>query len=301
MAQGFDPGLTQTYSGQLRRIVNKDGTFNVRHVGGQYHLYLHIVSLSWKKFFLLAICCFLFTNGVFASLYMSIGVENLSGGDPQMSPLANAFFFSTQTLTTVGYGHISPRGYLVSSVAALEGMLGLMGFAVITGLLYGRISRPSARIVFSDRMLVAPYEGATSLQFRIANARTNVLMDIEANMVLMTVDTDPDGKMKRKYAELPLERNHVHLFPLSWTVVHPIVESSPLWGKTAAEITALQAEVLILIRCFDDTFSQTVNSLHSYRHEEIVWNSRFEPAFYFDERGDMVLQLDRLNAWRRAE
>jgi inward rectifier potassium channel len=295
MAQGFDPGLTTRYTGGLRRIINKDGSFNVRKTSTSYHLYLHLITMSWLKFYSLAFCCFLVANLLFAEMYVLLGADNLVGGDVGMSPLATAFFFSTQTLTTVGYGHIAPKGFVLSSLAAFEGMLGVMGFAVITGLLYGRVSRPSAKLAFSRSMVVAPYEDTTALQFRIANARENVLMDIEATVLLMTVVTDAQGHHKRSYTELELERKHVFFVPLTWTIVHPIRESSPLWGKTSADLKALEAELLILIRFFDDTFSQTVNSRHSYRSDEIRWNERFDPAFFFDKHGDMVLQLDRVD------
>ncbi|MBC8168051.1 MAG: hypothetical protein H7Y20_19560 [Bryobacteraceae bacterium] len=295
MAQSFDPGLTQRYTGTLRRVVNKDGSFNVHRRGGGMHLYLHLISLSWPKFFLWALLGFVVTNLIFASIFVAIGTADLQGADPRVSSFANAFFFSTQTLTTVGYGHLAPRGYLASSVAAIEATLGVILFAIITSLLYGRISRPSAKIVFSEQMVVAPFNGGTSIQFRIANYRPNILMDLEAVVLLMTVEEE-GGQLRRKYAELTLERSKVYFFPLTWTIVHPIREDSPLFGRTSDDMARDQAELMILIRSFDDTFSQNVSARHSYTHKEIVWNARFEPAFHFDEAGDMVLELEKLHA-----
>lgn len=295
MAHGFDPGITQRYTGRLRRIINRDGTFNVHRRRGEYHLYIHLIGMTWTQFFFTAVLVFLLVNALFAELYVAIGPGNLIGVDEMMSPIANAFFFSTQTLTTVGYGHIAPRGFWTSAAASFEAMTGVMGFAVLTGLLYGRVSRPSARIVFSDRMVIAPYEDGWSLQFRIANARASLLMDIQAVMLLTTVEKDAAGELKRIYRELEVERKHVYFFPLTWTVVHAITPKSPLWGKSAEDLDELQAEALILIRSFDDTFSQNVNTRYSYRHEEIVWNSRFEPAFHTDSNGDLVLDLSRIH------
>src|SRR4051794_20613178 len=293
---GFDPGLTQRYTGELRRIINRDGSFNVRRRSGQYHLYLHLISMSWPRFFLLALCSFIVVSGLFADVYVLMGPDNLAGADAGLSTIANAFFFSTQTLTTVGYGHIAPKGLWTSMVAALEGMTGVMGFAVLTGVLFGRVSRPSARIVFSDRMVVAPYGDGTSLQFRIANSRPNILMDLSAVVLLMTVEKDSTtDQLKRTYRELALERQNVYFFPLTWTVVHPITPDSPLWQKTAEDLKDAQAEALILIRFFDDTFSQNVNARYSYRHEEITWNARFEPAFHFDHHGDMILDIAKIH------
>jgi len=178
-------------------------------------------------------------------------------------------------------------------VASIESLVGVLGFAVATGLLFGRVSRPSARIGFSEQMLLAPYQDLTSLQFRVVNRRTNDLMDIEARMMLMSV-TLQDGKPVRNYDNLKLERETVVFLPLTWTIVHPIDNESPLFGKTAAELKEQQAELLIVIKAYDDTFSQTVIARHSYRYDEILWGRRFAPAFYVDGQGDIVLELPKL-------
>ena len=130
--------------------------------------------------------------------------------------------------------------------------------------------------------------------FRIANQRSNVLMELDATVILMQVEPTTSGP-KREFTELQLERAHVYFFPLTWTIVHPIIESSPFFGKTADDLERGQAEILILIRAFDDTFSQVVHARQSYRHEELIWNTKFLPAFNFDDHGDMVLHLDRLD------
>jgi inward rectifier potassium channel len=178
-------------------------------------------------------------------------------------------------------------------VATFEALVGVLGFAVATGLLFGRVSRPSARFGFSENILIAPYQEGSSLQFRVVNRRSNSLMELEAKVMLMTVDS-VEGKLQRNYKMLRLERPTVLFLPLSWTVVHPIDEDSPLWGKTAEDLTQMQAEVLILVKGYDDTFSQTVLARRSYRHDEFLWNRRFAPAFYVDEDGDMVLELKKV-------
>src|SRR6185369_4499935 len=173
---------------------------------------------------------------------------------------------------------------------SFESLVGVLGFAIATGLLFGRFSRPSARIGFSENMAAAPYQGGTSLQFRIVNRRRNSLMELEARMMLMTV-VQQDGLPKRVYQLLKLEREKVIFFPLTWTVVHPIDEESPLHGKTAEDLELLQAEVLILIKGYDDTFSQTVLARRSYRHDEILWGWRFASAFFVDQEGALVLEV----------
>ncbi len=140
---------------------------------------------------------------------------------------------------------------------------------------------------------MAPYQEQTSLQFRIVNLRPNILMDLEANMVLMTVEGAP-GQMKREFQTLKLERNGVYFLPLTWTIVHPIDESSPLYGKSYADLERWQAEFVILIKAFDDTFSQVVHSRYSYRYDEIRWQAKFQPAFEINQAGDMILNVDRV-------
>jgi inward rectifier potassium channel len=252
--------------------------------------------MPWPGFFACVLVGYLVVNTLFALVYYALGPDQLQGGADaatNMGHFLNAFFFSAQTLTTVGYGRVSPAGTAANVVAALEAMTGLMGFALATGLLFGRVSRPSARIGYSDRMVIAPYGDGTSLQFRVVNKRTNTLMELEAKVMLMTVEGQP-GNLKRDYRVLKLERHNVYFFPLTWTIVHPIDEHSPLRGKTADDLDRLQAEILILIKGFDDTFSQTVHSRYSYRYDEIVWGARFAPAFDVDEAGDIVLEVDQV-------
>jgi inward rectifier potassium channel len=164
---------------------------------------------------------------------------------------------------------------------------------VATGLLFGRVSRPSARLGFSEKMVMAPYEDGMSLQFRVVNRRPNSLMELDARVMLMTVDPADHG-LRRNYTVLRLERPQVLFLPLTWTVVHPIDSRSPFFGKTPEELATQQAEVFILIKAYDDTFSQTVLVRHSYRHDEIEWGRRFAPAFHVDGRGDLVLEVPRV-------
>lgn len=295
----FDPGFTETYQGDLERIINPDGQFNVRRRGATWrdvHPYLFMIDASWPVFTALIFAGFVIANVIFALVYLGIGVEHLVGVQPESAAdrFQTAFFFSVQTFTTVGYGRIAPAGLLANSIASFQALLGLMSLAVGTGLLFGRFSRPVARLAFSRRMVVAPYKNGTSLQFRIANRRSNNLMEIEARVLMMTVEPSEQG-LKRKYSTLPLERASVLFLPLTWTVVHPIDEASPLWGRSNEQLARQQAEFLILIKAYDDTFSQTVHVRHSYRNEEIAWGARFVPAFQADSRGRMVLELERLS------
>jgi inward rectifier potassium channel len=234
-------------------------------------------------------------NTLFAVAYFLVGIQQIQGAEARTAfeRFMNAFFFSAQTLSTVGYGSLAPHGLAANTLSAFEALLGLMGFALATGLLFGRFSRPSARIGFSDKMVIAPYQDGVSLQFRIVNERENSLMELEAKVMLMTVEgAAPESR--RIYKVLSLERPSVYFFPLTWTIVHPIDPGSALHGKTAADLEELQAEILILIKGYDDTFSQTVTARYSYRYDEIVWGAHFTPAFHVDEEGDLVLEIDKV-------
>jgi inward rectifier potassium channel len=296
----FDPGLTQTFAGPLRRIINDDGSFNVRREGTSWrdvHPYLHLINMRWPAFLGWVFIAYALVNVIFACIYYAIGVNQLDGANAPtaLHRFLNVFFFSSHTLSTVGYGNISPRGIGANTVAAFEALIGVLGLAVATGLLFGRVSRPSAKIGFSESMVIAPYQDGSALEFRVANRRSNSLVELDARLVMMRVQTE-SGVAKREYDLLRLERPNVIFLPLTWTVVHPIDQDSPLFGKTADDLSRLQVEFLILIKAYDDTFSQTVLARRSYRHDEIVWGRRFAPAFYVDESGDMVVELPKIGA-----
>ena len=294
----FDPGLTQKFDRPLRRIINKDGSFNIHRVGTtwrDFHPYLHLINMSWVAFLTTLFLGYLLTNTVFASAYYFLTPGQLQGAyAPGPSHrFWNYFFFSAHTLTTVGYGNISPVGLGANLLASFEGLVGVLGFAVATGLLYGRVSRPSAKIGFSANAVIAPYQDGNSLQFRIVNRRSNSLVELEARVLLMTVERN-GGEARRTYTMLKLERPQVLFLPLTWTVVHPIDSDSPLWGKTSVDLDRLQAELLILLKGYDDTFNQTVITRHSYRHAEVRWDTRFAPAFFVDDAGDLVLEVRKV-------
>ena len=294
----YDPGLTQKFTGPLRRIINKDGSFNVHRNGAtwrDFHPYLILVNMSWPAFLAALFLGYLLVNTLFALAYYWLTPGQLQGGAAPdvFHRFWNDFFFSSHTLTTVGYGNIAPVGLGANFLASFEALVGVLGFAVATGLLFGRVSRPSAKIGFSPNLLVSPYQDGTALQFRVVNRRKNSLMELEAKVLLMTVDRD-DGDFRRSYTPLKLERDRVLFLPLTWTIVHPIDADSPLWGKTAADLERLQAEVLILIKGYDDTFNQTVLERQSYRHDEMRWGPRFAPAFSVDSHGDLLLELRKV-------
>lgn len=301
----FDPGLTQQYTGVLTRAINPDGQFNVKRSGVTWrdsHPYLFLINVRWPTFFLIVTVGFIVINTLFAACYTGIGIEHIKGAEAPTAweQYLNVFFFSAHTLTTVGYGNMFPNGAAANAIATFESLVGLLAFAIATGLVFGRFSRPSARIAFSRTMIIAPYQNGISLQFRVVNRRSNNIIDLNARLMLMTVEM-MESKLQRRFRQLDLERSDILFFPLTWTVVHPINETSPLLGVTPEQLHGLQAEVIVVLQGFDETFGQTVHAHFSYRYDEIVWGARFKPAFEIDAQGDIRLETDLLSEIDRLE
>ena len=296
MHQTIDPGFGEKYLRRTKRVINKDGSFNVSRMGTDFHpkdIYQFLVNLSWTKFFGLIVIAYILFNALFGLIYFFIGVQNLKGivDSTNLHNYLNCFFFSVQTSTTIGYGGIIPEGMLANFIVTIEAMVGVLAFALITGLLYGRFSHPFSRILYSKNAIIAPYRGINSLQFRIVNQRNNNLMDIEAKVMVVLVDKD----FNRKYYDMKLERYSVDFFALSWTVVHPIDEDSPLFGKSLQELEEKQFEMLILIKGYDETFNQVVHSRYSYTFDEIIWGAKFVRSFNTNSDGDIILKLDDIH------
>jgi len=276
-----------------RRWMNKDGSINVRRVGlpwfRPYELYHRLITMGGARFLTLLFLGYLLTNLLFAGIYLAVGMEHFlrPGGNGFVDRLLDAFFFSAQTLTTVGYGHISPQSHLASAVAALESLLGLLSFALATGLLYGRFSRPHAQIRFSRQGVVAPYRGGSGFMFRFVNKRSNQLIEVEATVVLSQLDPETGT---RRFHTLKLERSRINLFPANWTVVHPIDDASPLAGLDDATLRRTNAEFIVLVKAFDDTFSQTIYQRTSYTADEVLWGPPFVPMT--NPAADGALELD---------
>lgn len=285
-ARDRDLGFGSVVSRESRqRLLNPDGSFNVERSGlGMLETlapYQQLLTVSWPGFLgIVAVMYFVF-NLLFAVAFVFCGRDGLLGPGSEMlgGTFSRAFFFSVQTFATIGYGQIGPNGFFANAIVTVEALVGLMFQALATGLLFARFSRPTASILFSKRALVAPYNGGLSLQFRIANRRRNEIIQLEAQVLFSAMEPDGRGSTVRRYTPLSLERNKVTFFPLSWTIVHPIDDASPLAGKTPGGLERAQAEILVLLSGIDETFEQTVHARSSYRADEIVWNARFRSMF----------------------
>ncbi len=294
---GFGTRLTDA----SMRLVNPNGSINVKRTNVSFwervNLFHRLTVMSWPRFLLAVFLMFFLANCLFSLIYILIGTEHLMGIIAQNTTerFWEAFFFSAQTITTVGYGRISPVGHLTSAVAALEALMGLLAFALATGLLYGRFSRPIPKILFSRNALISPYLEIEALMFRIINERSSELIDLKVDVTLSRIETLDDGKKTRKYYALKLERDQVNLFPISWTLVHALIETSPLWQQTPEDLQMADTEILIFIRAIDETFSQPVHLRYSYRFNEIVWKAKFRPVFDSGQTFGKPLNIDVQN------
>ncbi len=293
-------GKNVTTSG---RMMNPDGTFNVERQSLSYwdNTYFFLVTMPWKYFFPLVLLFYLLLNLIFTGAYLLIGIDQLMGM-PKGSfwdDCLHVYFFSTQTLTTVGYGHISPMGMGANMLASLESFTGLLSFALISGLMYGRFSRPSAKIVFSENLLVAPYRERQGLMFRMSNAQKSELIESEVQVILALNQIEADGNTVRKFYGLSLEIAKISFFSLSWTVVHEITEDSPLSGFSEADMLEANAEFLVLVKGTDEANHQIVHARRSYITEEIVWNARFQPVISQNARGLPRVLVRHLGSYER--
>ena len=294
----LDPGIGEKFSRRTRRAINHDGSFNVRRRGGphRHDPYQWLIRMDWWPFIGLVVGFFTVLNVAFALAYMALGLDNLPGvaaSHGWWQDFLSALFFSIQTFTSVGYGHVYPGSNGAGFISSVEALVGVLTFALATGLLYGRFSRPTARIHFSRTAIISRRpDGTPCLQFRIANQRNNILIDLQARVLLKTVDPTTNDQT---YALLPLERSAISFFPLSWTIVHDITPESPLHGLLSANYERLDVEIIIQLKGYDDTFAQEVHARNSYTHDEIEWHRRFIRAYEVGNDGIAVVDLDQLH------
>ncbi|MDF2933638.1 MAG: Inward rectifier potassium channel Irk [Chryseobacterium sp.] len=314
MAKGFRKKIRQENtensgfgSRASGRFINKDGLPNVRRRGvnvfNRLSWYHTMLNLSSFRFITYLVVMYILINLVFAFIYYLIGVEHLTGIDKSdpMNEFIDVFFFSSQTFTTVGYGRIAPVGFLASLVATFEAFLGLLTFAIATGLFYGRFSRPRAYLRFSDIAVIAPFQGVTALMFRLAPYKNNALTD--ADITLSTaIEINEEGTTKSNFYRLETQLSKINTLALNWTVVHKIDENSPFFGFSADDFKNTNIEIIVHVRAFDEVFSNTVVQRSSYVSREIIYGAKFIPMYYPDNNKDStVLNLDKINEYQKAE
>lgn len=300
-----DPGLGTQYGKSVTRFMNPDGTYNIIRLGAVNRFkdfYKYLIDLSIAKFIFFLILAFACMNMLFATIYLLIGVEHIQGITPEQHPFAAALYFSAQTFTTVGYGALAPKGNLTSIVAAFEAFVGLIAFAMATGLIYGRFSKPSAKIAFTRNILLTPHKDGKAVMFKIVNQRNSVLLNTKVHALISIIEHGQDrNAFSRKYYNMPLEVDFVRYFPLTWTLVHIVNEESPFFEKSVIEINDMETEVLILVEAFDETFSQMVIQKHSYAHHQWQENMRFKKNFSANDDGKIILNIHELHELEAIE
>ncbi len=300
-----DPGVGKSSNKHAKRFVNPDGSFNIKHVNRVTSLsesYKYLVTIGWGKFFLWVLLGYTLVNVVFALVYTFLGVSNIT--EPTGSffeDFANAFFFSAQTITTVGYGAMAPKGIAYGIVSSIEALVGLLSFSFVTGLLYGRFSRPRSSIRFSENMVLRKHNDGDSIMFRLMSRSANVMISPKIEATLTLSHKDEDEKFVNNFYKLELERNSITYLPTTWTIVHPINKQSPLCKYERDKLTELKGEVLILVSYYDESFKQEVHQTHSYTFLELKKDHRFVPAFYYDKNGYVVLDHDNLDKTVKTE
>lgn len=290
------------------RFINKNGKANVEKKGLNFLVrtswYHTMIEMPTWKFLSILLSFYISINLLFAILYFSIGIENLNGinaSDSFWNQFGKAYFFSTQTFTTVGYGHISPNSFLTSALSAIEALIGLLSFAIATGLFFGRFSKPTAFLKFSENAIIAPYKDGKALMFRIAPYKNTNFTDAEAKITL-GLSVNENEQPVNKFYTLDLEMNKINLLTLSWTLVHPISENSPLFNLTKDDYNTITGEIIVFIKTFDEMFSTKVSINTSYTFKEIVFGAKFKPMFSkSDDNSRTILHLNRLNEYEKVD
>jgi inward rectifier potassium channel len=295
-----DTGFGTTGNIHGGRFINRDGTFNLRKVGWpiwrRYSIYYRLISMPLWKFIGIIFLFYVVINFIYSLIYLSIGASGFTGMISQTGwkMYKEIYFFSTETFTTVGYGRVNPTGDAANIVAAIESMTGFLSFAIATGLIYGRFSRPRAHLAFSDNAVIAPYRGKTALMFRFVcykdqHALTDVTVQVNLAMLIQK-----DGVANYQYYNLSLERSRIESLPMNWTVVHEINDESPLAGFSLDDMKAADVELYVMVRGFNDVYSNTVLQRTSYTYDEIRINHKFAHMYQETETGT-ILELHKLS------
>jgi inward rectifier potassium channel len=257
--------------------------------------------MKWWKFNMLVIISYLAINLFFGGCYWIMGIDGLGLVEKGVfvEDFLQAFYFSAQTFSTVGYGRINPVDHSSSLIAVVEMLIGMMYLALAAGLLYGRFSRPVSRIIFSKNALVAPYRDGWGLMFRLSNAKNNLILDVEVQW-LLTMKIEEDGKKIRKFYQLNLERTRINMLALTWTVVHPIDDNSPVNGFSQEDLLEADAEFLVIVKGMNDTFSQTIHARTSFKAEDIIWNAKFSNIYHGINKKTIV-RVDQIGKYHGVE
>lgn len=278
------------------QIVKQNGRLSI--VGmGKWHSYWRdpyhlMLTLPWSGFLALTVLGYVVTNALFALAYLAggDGIENARPGN-----FLDAFFFSVQTMASIGYGAMYPRTAYTNVLVTIEALTGLMGLAMGTGLMFARFSRPTARVTFSQVAVITPYEGVPTLMFRAANQRRNQILEAQMRVGLGRDEVSVEGQSMRRVYDLNLIRSQNPLFSLSWTAMHRIDEQSPLYGVTPESLDEAEATLVVTLSGLDETVSQIIHARHTYASRDILWNMRFVDIISKTKDGNRFVDYSRFH------
>jgi len=299
-----DTGFGTNANSYGGRFINKDGSFNLKKEGvsiwDRISLFHTMLNMPLWKFISIIVLGFIAINILFTIAYIMIGVNQFTGviADSEWHIIRELYFFSTETFSTVGYGRVNPVGGTANLVASFDSLTGSLFFALVTGLMYGRFSKPKAFLAFTKHALVSPFREVTGLMFRFAPYKSmHNLTSVEVKVSLALLENDNGNNIYRFY-DLPLERSKADSLPMNFTVVHPIDENSPLQGFTSEDMKNADVEIYVLVRAFDDVYSTTVLQRTSYTYEEIILNAKFVQMYRESEDGKTtILEINKLNQY----
>mgnify|MGYP003582693801 CR=1 FL=1 len=294
-------GLNSRATTKYARFINKDGSPNVVWRGSgildRYSIYHYLINIPNWKFIILIFGYYMLINLLFAGIYYVFCQNHLLGliKGTTFETFEEVYFFSSQTLTTVGYGRISPEGLLTNTIASTEALIGILTLAIITGLLYGRFVKPKAYIRYSDKAVIAPFQDGNGLMFRLLPIKNARLSEVEVKLTASMM-IEENGKTINKYYTLPMQFSTINSLYLSWTIVHPINEDSPIWGMNQQELEEADFEFMVYLKAYDEHFSNTVISRTSYTYDEILNGAKFVPMYYDSEEGEgTIIDASKLN------
>jgi inward rectifier potassium channel len=249
-------------------------------------IYASLLGASWKRIVALLVTIYLMLNFLFAGAYFLLGdgIENAKPGS-----FADTFFFSVQTLSTIGYGGMTPKSMSANILMTIESMFGLAFLGVVTGLMFSKFSRPTARVIFSDKAVIGKHDGVRHFMLRLANERNNQIVDAQAKLTFMRDEISSEGTHMRRFYDLPLVRSENPVLRFTWTVMHRIDEKSPLYDITPERLREQKAEIIISLKGIDETLAQSVHARHSYIADEIVCNATFADVLH--RRADSTLEV----------
>lgn len=294
-----DPGLGAFSNKKAQRFINPSGNFNIKHLNKKTSIneaYIYLIKIGWLRFFLILASVFILLNSFFGILYVFLGVDNI--GIKKTSfffDLIYAVFFSVQTLSTLGYGYFSPTNIATGIVSSIEATVGVISFAFVTGLIYGRFSKPHSNIRFSKKILLCKHNGQDALMFRVLSSRNGMALLPKARVSISVAKMQSNGVIKNEFYALKLERNSITYLPTTWTLVHIINKESPFYGYTRTEIEKWQAEILILFSYQDEYYNDELHQAYSYTINDLKVGYRFEKAFYYDNNGQTILDHSKFD------